>query len=76
MATITIRYDDLRPDEVFTAAQFILFHVPKSENVENLVMTAQCQYEFMRDAITEKNAKEYLKQAFKTMSKKRLGDEQ
>jgi hypothetical protein len=75
MATITIQYDDGRPDQQIEAAQFILFHVIKSDKVENLIMTTQCQYEFMRDSITEENAKEYLRQSFKGMSKKRLGDQ-
>lgn len=72
LVKITIQYDDDRPDEIIEAAQFILFHVPKSDKEEKLMMAAQCQYEFMRNAITEENAKEYLKKSFKAMSKKRL----
>lgn len=75
MATITIKYDDGRPDDVHDAAQFILFHVPPSEKVEQLIMTAQCSSEFLRDAITEENARGYYKQAFKQMSRKRLGEQ-
>lgn len=74
MAKITIKYDDGRPDEVHDAAQFILFHVPPSDKDEQLVMTAQCSNEFMRTVITEDHAKQYWKQAFKVMNKKRLGD--
>lgn len=74
MAKITISYDDGRPDEVHDAAQFILFHVPPSDKEEQLIMTAQCTYEFLRAAVTEANAKEYHRKAFKEMSKKRLGE--
>lgn len=69
---ITIHYDDGRTDVVHDAAQFILFHVPPSKKNERLIMTAQCSHEFLRSAITEAHAKEYYKQAFKAMSKKRL----
>lgn len=75
MAKITIRYDDGRPDEVHDAAQFILFHVPLSDKDEQLVMTAQCSAEFLRTTITEEHAREYYRQAFKQMSRKRLGEE-
>jgi hypothetical protein len=74
MAKITIQYDDGRPDEVYDAAQFILFHVPPSDKSEQLIMTAQCSSEFLRQAITEENAQGYYKQAFKQMSRKRLGE--
>jgi hypothetical protein len=74
MAKITIQYDYGRPDEVHDAAQFILFHVPPSDKDEQLVMTAQCSADFLRTAITEAHAKEYYKQAFKVMNKKRLGE--
>lgn len=74
MAKITIQYDDGRRDEVHDAAQFILFHVPPSDQPEQLIMTAQCSAEFMRTAITEDHAREYYKQAFKAMSQKRLGE--
>ncbi|SFF22793.1 hypothetical protein SAMN04487969_11946 [Paenibacillus algorifonticola] len=76
MAKITIQYEDGRPDEVHDAAQFILFHVPPSVKKEQLVMTAQCSYDFMRTTITEAHAKEFHKRAFKAMSKKRMGDRQ
>lgn len=74
MATITIQYADGRPDEVHDAAQFILFHVPPSSKQEQLVMTAQCSSEFMRTVVTEEHAREFWKQSFKEMSKKRLGE--
>ncbi|MFC6545246.1 hypothetical protein [Cohnella cellulosilytica] len=76
MARITIQYDDGRPDEIHDAAQFILFHVPPSETEEQLIMTAQCSAEFLRDSVTEENARGYYKQAFKAMSQKRLGEKQ
>lgn len=74
MAIITIHYDDGRPDERHEAAQFILFHVPKSDKIEHLIMTAQCKNEFMRDAIAEKNAEEYLRKSSEAMSQKKLGE--
>lgn|GEM_PF-3646078 len=74
MAKITIQYEDGRPDEVHDATQFIIFHVPPSNKPEQLVMTAQCSSEFLRQAITEENARGYYKQAFKAMSQKRLGE--
>ncbi|MFC4305771.1 hypothetical protein [Cohnella boryungensis] len=76
MVRITIHYDDGRLDEVCDAAQFILFHVPPSDKVEQLVMTAQCSAEFLWQSITEENARGYYKQAFKAMSRKRLGERQ
>jgi len=74
MAKITIQYGDGHPDEIHEAAQFILFHVPPSDRDERLIMTAQCSSEFLRQAITEDNARDYYKQAFKEMSRKRLGE--
>lgn len=74
MAKITIQYDDSRPDEEHDAAQFILFHVPPSKVDEQLIMTAQCSHDFLRTAVTDAHAREFHKQAFKTMSRKRLGD--
>jgi hypothetical protein len=74
MSKITIQYADGRPDEVHDSVQFILFHVPPSDKVEQLIMTAQCSSEFLRDAITEENARGYYKQAFKQISQKRLGE--
>jgi len=74
MARITIQYDDSRLDEVHEVAQFILFHVPPSDKEEQLIMTAQCSAQFLRDSVTEENAREYYKQSFKAMSRKRLGD--
>ncbi|MFC3802688.1 hypothetical protein [Cohnella sp. GCM10012308] len=72
MARIVVQYDDGRPDQVHDADQFILFHVPPSDKVEKLIMTAQCSFDFMRAAITEANAREYHRQAFKEMSRKRM----
>ncbi|WP_042159953.1 hypothetical protein [Paenibacillus gorillae] len=73
MAKITIQYDNDRPEEVHEVSQFVLVHVPPSELEENLIMTAQCSNEFLRKAISDENAKDYYKQAFKAMSNKRLG---
>jgi hypothetical protein len=74
MAKITIQYDDGRPDELHDVSQFILFHVPLSDKPEKLIMTAQCSSEFLRQAITEENARGYYKQAFKQMSRKKIGE--
>lgn len=74
MAKITIQYDDGRPDHNFDAAQFILFHVPPSDQEEQIIMTAQCSSEFLRLTITEENARNYYNQSFKAMSRKRLGE--
>ncbi|WP_270167540.1 hypothetical protein [Paenibacillus sp. SYP-B4298] len=75
MAKITISYDDGRPDEVHDAAQFIFFHVPPSDKEEQLIMTAQCTNEFLRTVVTDANAREYQRKAFKAMSRKRLGEQ-
>lgn len=39
-------------------------------------MTAQCSSEFLRQSITEENARDYYKQAFKQMNQKRLGEKE
>lgn len=74
MAEMTIQYDDGRPVEVQEAAQFIIFHVPPSAKEKQFIMTAQCSVEFVHEGVTEENAGDHYKQAFKAMSQKWLGN--